>query len=158
MAAHARSCYAAAHELNDDVRTSFEIPKLCIYDSTEPFLRNLIAFEQCSPSQALAAATAFNRFSGLTKAFNLHRIIQPASNHKTEATRQDLLHNSITKIMEDVSDEKAQLPFKASIYRVPQKLRKLKESAYTPCIVSIGSYHKHDERLKDKEDHKKSER
>ncbi|KAK2976209.1 hypothetical protein RJ640_023416 [Escallonia rubra] len=31
-------------------RTSFEIPKLCIYDSTEPFLRNLIAYEQCSPS------------------------------------------------------------------------------------------------------------
>ncbi|KAK2976214.1 hypothetical protein RJ640_023421 [Escallonia rubra] len=31
-------------------RTSFQIPKLCIYDSTEPFLRNLIAFEQCSPS------------------------------------------------------------------------------------------------------------
>ncbi|KAK2976216.1 hypothetical protein RJ640_023423 [Escallonia rubra] len=28
----------------------FQIPKLCIHDSTEPFLRNLIAFEQCSPS------------------------------------------------------------------------------------------------------------
>ncbi|KAK2976202.1 hypothetical protein RJ640_023409 [Escallonia rubra] len=49
-AALALSCYAATHELNDDVRTSFEIPKLCLYDSTEPFLRNLIAFEQCSPS------------------------------------------------------------------------------------------------------------
>ncbi|KAK2969464.1 hypothetical protein RJ640_016816, partial [Escallonia rubra] len=31
-------------------RPCFHIPKLCIYDLTEPFLRNLIAFEQCSPS------------------------------------------------------------------------------------------------------------
>ncbi|KAK2976220.1 hypothetical protein RJ640_023427 [Escallonia rubra] len=30
-------------------RTSFEVPKLCIYDSTERFFRNLIALEQCSP-------------------------------------------------------------------------------------------------------------
>ncbi|XP_057476434.1 UPF0481 protein At3g47200-like [Actinidia eriantha] len=30
-------------------RARFEIPTLCIYDSTEPFLRNLIAFEQCCP-------------------------------------------------------------------------------------------------------------
>lgn len=29
-------------------RPTLEIPQLCITDSTEPFLRNLIAFEQCS--------------------------------------------------------------------------------------------------------------
>ncbi|KAK3008730.1 hypothetical protein RJ639_013168 [Escallonia herrerae] len=75
-----------------------------------------------------------------------------ARNPKTEAA----LHSSITKIVKDYSDKKAQPSSKASIYRVPQKLRKLKESAYTPRIVSIGPYHKHDERLKDMEDQKKS--
>ncbi|KAK2980227.1 hypothetical protein RJ640_018334 [Escallonia rubra] len=30
-------------------RTRFEIPKLLIFDTTETFLRNLIAFEQCCP-------------------------------------------------------------------------------------------------------------
>ncbi|KAK3005393.1 hypothetical protein RJ639_016926 [Escallonia herrerae] len=75
-----------------------------------------------------------------------------ARNPKTEAA----LHSSITKIVKDYRNKKAQLSSKASIYRVPQKLRKLKESAYTPRIVSIGPYHKHDERLKDMEDQKKS--
>ncbi|KAK2976208.1 hypothetical protein RJ640_023415 [Escallonia rubra] len=43
-----RRCYSWFFQLCG--KTSFEIPKLCLYDSTEPFLRNLIAFEQCSPS------------------------------------------------------------------------------------------------------------
>ncbi|KAK2993741.1 hypothetical protein RJ640_018362 [Escallonia rubra] len=43
-----RCCYSWFFQLCG--RTSFQIPKMCIYDSTEPFLRNLIAFEQCSPS------------------------------------------------------------------------------------------------------------
>ncbi|KAK3008732.1 hypothetical protein RJ639_013170 [Escallonia herrerae] len=58
--------------------------------------------------------------------------------------------------MKDCSGRKAQPSSKASISRFPQKLRKLKESAYTPRIVSIGPYHKHDERPKDMEDHQKS--
>ncbi|KAK3014880.1 hypothetical protein RJ639_008452 [Escallonia herrerae] len=76
----------------------------------------------------------------------------PARNPKTEAA----LRSSITKIVKGDSQKKAQPSSKASIYRVPQNLRKLKESAYTPRIVSIGPYHKHDERLKDMEDQKKS--
>ncbi|GFY83752.1 hypothetical protein Acr_03g0005260 [Actinidia rufa] len=36
----------------------------------------------------------------------------------------------------------------ACIYRVPEELRKLKESAYTPRLVSIGPLHSKDERLK----------
>ncbi|PSS32683.1 UPF0481 protein [Actinidia chinensis var. chinensis] len=40
----ARSCLGRCFH-----RARFEIPTLCIYDSTEPFLRNLIAFEQCCP-------------------------------------------------------------------------------------------------------------
>ncbi|KAK3008739.1 hypothetical protein RJ639_013177 [Escallonia herrerae] len=77
-----------------------------------------------------------------------------AGNHETQAA----LYVSITNIMKDgeTSDEKAPLFSKASIHRVPQNLRKLKESAYTPRIVSIGPYHKHDERLKNMEDRKKS--
>ena len=36
----------------------------------------------------------------------------------------------------------------ACIYRVPEELRKLKESAYTPRLVSIGPLHSNDIRLK----------
>ncbi|XP_057476447.1 UPF0481 protein At3g47200-like [Actinidia eriantha] len=36
----------------------------------------------------------------------------------------------------------------ACIYRVPEELRKLKESAYTPRLVSIGPLHSEDEHLK----------
>ncbi|KAK2999639.1 hypothetical protein RJ639_022896, partial [Escallonia herrerae] len=79
-----------------------------------------------------------------------------ASNPETEAGRQPLLYRSVTLIMEDCSRRNAQPSSKASIYRVPQNLRQLKESAYTPRIVSIGPYHKHDERLKEMEYHKKS--
>ncbi|KAK2979988.1 hypothetical protein RJ640_020014 [Escallonia rubra] len=44
-----------------------------------------------------------------------------------------------------------------SIFKVPNKLRKLKESAYTPRAVSIGPLHKDDEHLlKVIEEHKKS--
>ncbi|KAK2993510.1 hypothetical protein RJ640_028508, partial [Escallonia rubra] len=34
-------------------RTQLEIPRLCMYESTEPFLRNIIALEQCSPRVGL---------------------------------------------------------------------------------------------------------
>ncbi|PSS32681.1 UPF0481 protein [Actinidia chinensis var. chinensis] len=36
----------------------------------------------------------------------------------------------------------------ARIYRVPEELRKLKESAYTPRLISIGPLHSEDEHLK----------
>ncbi|GFY83748.1 hypothetical protein Acr_03g0005220 [Actinidia rufa] len=36
----------------------------------------------------------------------------------------------------------------ACIYRVPEELRKLKESAYTPRLISIGPLHSEDEHLK----------
>ncbi|KAK3015495.1 hypothetical protein RJ639_005377 [Escallonia herrerae] len=79
-----------------------------------------------------------------------------ASNREIEAATQDLLHNSIKRIIDDFSGRKAHSFFEPSIYRVPQKLRQLKESAYTPRIVSVGPYHKHDEKLKEMEYYKKS--
>ncbi|KAG5512628.1 hypothetical protein RHGRI_038918 [Rhododendron griersonianum] len=35
----------------------------------------------------------------------------------------------------------------ASIYRVPEYLRKHKESAYTPCLIAIGPLHREDKHL-----------
>ncbi|KAG5512619.1 hypothetical protein RHGRI_038909 [Rhododendron griersonianum] len=35
----------------------------------------------------------------------------------------------------------------ASIYKVPEYLRMLKESAYTPCLVAIGPLHREDKHL-----------
>ncbi|GFY82348.1 hypothetical protein Acr_02g0005880 [Actinidia rufa] len=47
------------------------------------------------------------------------------------------------KISEGAQKIKESFP-SACIYRVPEKLRKLKESAYTPDIVSIGPLHSKD--------------
>jgi vacuolar-type H+-ATPase subunit F/Vma7 len=38
------------------------------------------------------------------------------------------------------------------IYKVPQKIRKLNQEAYTPTIVSIGPFHYGDKRLESMED------
>ncbi|KAL7238392.1 hypothetical protein ACSBR2_004482 [Camellia fascicularis] len=38
-------------------------------------------------------------------------------------------------------------PSKMSIYKVPNKLVKIKEDAYTPSIVSIGPFHRHNKEL-----------
>ncbi|KAG5512642.1 hypothetical protein RHGRI_038929 [Rhododendron griersonianum] len=35
----------------------------------------------------------------------------------------------------------------AHIWRVPKELRKLKKSAYTPCLIAIGPLHRKDEHL-----------
>ncbi|KAI4345977.1 hypothetical protein L6164_013061 [Bauhinia variegata] len=48
--------------------------------------------------------------------------------------------------------EMAELPQDSSvkdhcIYRVPQKVRHIKEAAYTPRVVSIGPFHHEEERL-----------
>ncbi|XP_057512462.1 UPF0481 protein At3g47200-like [Actinidia eriantha] len=51
------------------------------------------------------------------------------------------------KISEGAQKIKESFP-SACIYRVPEKLRKLKESAYTPDLVSIGPLHSKDKHLK----------
>ncbi|GFY83760.1 hypothetical protein Acr_03g0005340 [Actinidia rufa] len=60
--------------------------------------------------------------------------------------------NSLTQsIGEKISDGvwKTEKSFSsACIYRVPEELRKLKESAYTPRLVSIGPLHSKDKHLK----------
>ncbi|GFY82336.1 hypothetical protein Acr_02g0005760 [Actinidia rufa] len=51
------------------------------------------------------------------------------------------------KISEGAQKIKESFP-SACIYRVPEELRKLKESAYTPQLVSIGPLHNNDKHLK----------
>ncbi|CAL2240902.1 unnamed protein product [Prunus armeniaca] len=46
-------------------------------------------------------------------------------------------------------------PDKRCIYRVPNKLRKVNEAAYTPQLISIGPFHHGKPELKDMENHKK---
>ncbi|XP_054782724.1 UPF0481 protein At3g47200-like [Prosopis cineraria] len=46
-----------------------------------------------------------------------------------------------------IADKKLPLVSSCYIYRVPPKLRKVNEDAYTPALVSIGPFHHRDERL-----------
>ncbi|KAL7169282.1 hypothetical protein ACSBR2_034347 [Camellia fascicularis] len=46
-------------------------------------------------------------------------------------------------------------PSKLSIYKVPNKLLKLKEDAYTPSIVSIGPFHHNNKAVSAFEEHKR---
>ncbi|CAL2240903.1 unnamed protein product [Prunus armeniaca] len=46
-------------------------------------------------------------------------------------------------------------PDKRCIYRVPNKLRKVNEAAYTPQLISIGPFHHGKPELKDMENHKR---
>ncbi|KAF5940946.1 hypothetical protein HYC85_022113 [Camellia sinensis] len=49
----------------------------------------------------------------------------------------------------------AEKPSKLSIYKVPNKLLKLKEDAYTPSIVSIGPFHHKNKAMQAFEEHKR---
>ncbi|KAI7998872.1 UPF0481 protein [Camellia lanceoleosa] len=51
--------------------------------------------------------------------------------------------------------EEVKRPSKLSIYKVPNKLVKIKEDAYTPNIVSIGPFHHHNKELLAFEEHKR---
>ncbi|XP_006605635.1 UPF0481 protein At3g47200 isoform X4 [Glycine max] len=55
--------------------------------------------------------------------------------------------------MEDML-ESVELPLvsRCCIYKVPQKIRKVNEAAYTPTIVSIGPFHYGDKRLQSMEE------
>ncbi|KAM7490145.1 hypothetical protein LguiA_033066 [Lonicera macranthoides] len=58
--------------------------------------------------------------------------------------------------MEQMLNELGTLPkFEHCIYRVPTEIRKVKEEAYTPRIVSIGPFHHNNQNLKSMEQLKK---
>ncbi|KAK3005403.1 hypothetical protein RJ639_016936 [Escallonia herrerae] len=93
-----------------------------------------------------------------------HRMPSSVPNKKNEgpAHKRDRLFHSIHKLIDDgkkIHDELrgSVQPSAPCIFKVPDKLRELKASAYTPHVVSIGPLHKHDEHLReDMEGHKKS--
>ncbi|XP_010432793.1 PREDICTED: putative UPF0481 protein At3g02645 isoform X2 [Camelina sativa] len=62
----------------------------------------------------------------------------------------DALVKSIKAKLESLSSLSAQ----CSIYKVPNKLRKLNPDAYTPRIVSFGTFHRGKEELQAMEEHK----
>ncbi|KAG5512635.1 hypothetical protein RHGRI_038925 [Rhododendron griersonianum] len=63
-----------------------------------------------------------------------------------EEALQRLTSTIVQKIGEGAQKTKSFFS-SASIYRVPEELRKHKESAYTPCLISIGPLHQKDQHL-----------
>ena len=60
----------------------------------------------------------------------------------------------VIEIREIVNRPETESSKQCRIYRVPKRLRKWKEAAYTPQAVSIGPFHHKNERLKAMEEHK----
>ncbi|KAI5354978.1 hypothetical protein L3X38_007873 [Prunus dulcis] len=60
----------------------------------------------------------------------------------------------VTSMSEEL-DGLSSLSSSCCIYRVPERLRRVSENAYTPQVVSIGPLHHGEEGLKAMEDHKK---
>ena len=60
----------------------------------------------------------------------------------------------VIEIREIVNRPEIESSKECRIYRVPKRLRKWKEEAYTPQVVSIGPFHHKNERLKAMEGHK----
>ncbi|KAA8525596.1 hypothetical protein F0562_007451 [Nyssa sinensis] len=58
----------------------------------------------------------------------------------SEAELKDKLLHRVGKKMETASLS----PSQWSIYNVPQRLRKINETAYSPCIISVGPLHRND--------------
>ena len=84
-------------------------------------------------------------------------------NGGTSSTNQQMIDQShevsldvnelANSLKERLKIEKAFSPA-CCIYRVPERLRKLNEKAYTPRVVSVGPIHHGKENLKAMEDHK----
>ncbi|KAK2980224.1 hypothetical protein RJ640_018331 [Escallonia rubra] len=87
----------------------------------------------------------------------------PASNKKNEdpVLKMHLL-SSVQKMIHDARERHDEprgsvQPSAPCIFKVPDKLRELKPSAYTPRVMSIGPLHKHDKHLReDMKGHKMS--
>ncbi|XP_057726833.1 UPF0481 protein At3g47200-like [Arachis stenosperma] len=64
-------------------------------------------------------------------------------------------NDGVMKIEAMLEKGQARFTKECCIYRVPHNIRKLKEDAYTPEIVSIGPFHHGNEKLLKMEDHKR---
>ena len=73
---------------------------------------------------------------------------------------QQILHKKkdlqCEEIIIDITVKKPKWGSECCIYRVPKRLRKVKEQAYTPKLVSIGPVHHENDELKDMQKLKKS--
>ncbi|KAK2995262.1 hypothetical protein RJ640_018369 [Escallonia rubra] len=81
-------------------RTSFEIPKLHIYDSTESLLRNLIAWEQFSPSMSKTITSYAFLMDTLVNSNDDVEVLEKAGvlqNHLGASEDAKRLFNSICK-------------------------------------------------------------
>ncbi|CAL8121157.1 unnamed protein product [Prunus armeniaca] len=73
-------------------------------------------------------------------------------------TRRRKIKSGITEKTENEDERPVRVlekPDKWCIYRVPSKLRRVNEAAYTPQLLSIGPFHHGKPELKDMETHKK---
>ncbi|KAI9083230.1 hypothetical protein K1719_034762 [Acacia pycnantha] len=81
-------------------------------------------------------------------------IMEMPNNDMNEPKVEDEVIIDIKEMIQDYGDDHGLLSSECCIYRVPTKLRHLKEEAYTPQVVSIGPFHHGNERLQDMERHK----
>lgn len=72
------------------------------------------------------------------------------SSHETELVEREEIFIDIPQDMEHVEWHN-----KCCIYRVPNRLRMVKEEAYTPKLISIGPVHRGNPELMDKERHER---
>lgn len=73
-------------------------------------------------------------------------------NGLTESERENESKDLIIHMEAMLESVELPLVSRCCIYKVPQKIRKLNEEAYTPSIVSIGPFHHGDKRLESMED------
>lgn len=73
-------------------------------------------------------------------------------NGLTESERENESKDLIIHMEAMLESVELPLVSRCCIYKVPQKIRKLNEEAYTPSIVSIGPFHHADKRLESMED------
>ncbi|KAE9447605.1 hypothetical protein C3L33_20495, partial [Rhododendron williamsianum] len=70
--------------------------------------------------------------------------------HGENGSDEEALQRLTSTIFQKIDEgaQKAESFFSSScIYRVPKVIRKVKESAYTPCLIAIGPLHRKDKHL-----------
>ncbi|KAI9398662.1 hypothetical protein POPTR_003G207750v4 [Populus trichocarpa] len=105
-------------------------------------LGNLTTVPRRSPSQKLTIHLKIGRTSSSDQQIMDH-------SHEVSLDINELANS----LREQLKIKKA-FSLACCIYRVPERLRKLNEKAYTPRVVSIGPIHRGKENLKAMEDYK----
>ncbi|KAF3447147.1 hypothetical protein FNV43_RR12327 [Rhamnella rubrinervis] len=152
-----------------------EIPKLTITDSTEAIFRNLVAFVECHCEIHIPYICHYRRLmdylvdtsrdvdllgksdileNWLGDSNEVASMIKTLGYISTRHHLQNQLCRMLVRVKMDFSYVTFLLNFKCCIYKVPVRLRCVKEKVYTPQGVSNGPLHHGKDDLKAMEEHK----